>query len=278
MLIKDIFKKIFRNLKTNKYRYILMAISVCVSIVSLIFMSSIGYNIKHDLIKSFNSELNLQAMDIVYNGTNEKLIDDIDLRIADVKKIDGLKNVVYENYMMKVIVKDKTQIDNVIQELQSKEYTVFSNYEELKNIIKILDLVNTVLLILGVTALLIAVVNISNSVSVSINDRKYEIGVMRALGIRFKDLKLLFFLENIIVAISAVIIGVIIKILISPIIDKIFHSNIPFSFSNIASITKLPILNLVLIMCFVLILVSFTIWISLRKLKKIDIAEIVKGD
>ncbi|MGL4739352.1 MAG: FtsX-like permease family protein, partial [Sarcina sp.] len=197
MLLKDILRKVYKNLKINKYKYGSIIISICISTISLIFMNSIGYNIKNDLLKSFNNQLDLKEIDVVYNGSNQELVDDINLRITDLKTIKGIESVTYENYIMKIIADDKTQMNDVINELTNKQYSVFSNYTEYKNLVKILDLINIILLLLGGIALVIAIINISNSINISINDRKYEIGVMRAIGIRFKDLKLLFFLENI---------------------------------------------------------------------------------
>ncbi|MGL5822343.1 MAG: FtsX-like permease family protein [Sarcina sp.] len=241
-------------------------------------MSSIGYNIKNDLIKSFNNQLDLKKIDVVYNGSNQNLVDDINLRIADLKTIKGIESVTYENYIMKIIADDKTQMNDIINELTNKEYSVFSNYIEYENLVKTLNLINIIMLLLGGIALVIAIINISNSINISINNRKYEIGVMRAIGIRFKDLKLLFFLENIFAVTFAVAGAIIIKIIISPYLDKFFSLKIPFSFSGIESITKIPMMNLVAIIIFIFLLVSFVIANSLRKLKSFDVVEIVKGE
>ncbi|MGL4742455.1 MAG: hypothetical protein ACRC41_16970, partial [Sarcina sp.] len=88
----------------------------------------------------------------------------------------------------------------------------------------------------------------------------------------------LFFLENIFAVILAIVGAIIIKIIVSPFLDKFFSSKIPFSFSSIESITKIPMMNLVAIITFIFLLVSFVIAISLRKLKNFDVVEIVKGE
>ncbi|MGL4655975.1 MAG: FtsX-like permease family protein [Sarcina sp.] len=215
---------------------------------------------------------------VIYNGEDIKLSENIDLRISDIEKIDGVEDVNYEDYIMEVTIDKKSDRETVIKELKLKNYTTFSHYDELDNVVKILNIINYILLVLAGISLIIAIINITNSIRVSINERKYEIGVMRAIGISFKDLKKIFFFENIIAIGIATILAIILKILISPFIDKIFSDNIPFSFSGIESITYIRGLDLVIIIFLVMLLVTFIILSSLKSLKNIDITEVIKGE
>ncbi|MGL5066539.1 MAG: ABC transporter permease [Sarcina sp.] len=278
MQIKDLLKRVNKNLILNKYRYGLIIVTVCISVLCLIFMRSIGYNIKNDIISSFHKEFDLYTIGVIYKGENQELSESIDLRLNDIKKIDGVEDASYENYILDVKIDKKSDREAVIEALKVKDYTTFSHYDELDNIVKILNVVNYILLMLGGIALIIAIINIVNSIRVSINERKYEIGIMRALGISFKDLKKIFFLENIITVSIGITLAILIKIIISPFIDKIFSNNIPFSFSGVESITYIRFFDLVMIIFLILLLVTFIILISLKRLKRIDITEVIKGE
>lgn len=179
---------------------------------------------------------------------------------------------------MEVVIEDESKIDQITTKIKESGFVIFSSYEAMKDTMKILDVINKVLLVLGSISLLMALINISNSIRVSLNDRKYEIGVMRAVGIGMKDLRLIFFVENFLVAISGIGLGILCKLLTSPIIDKIFSKNIPYSFCQVDSISSLSLIRMFIIIAFILLIVILVIWNALRKIKKLDLIEVIKGE
>lgn len=243
-----------------------------------VFLYSFGVNIKNDITKTFYNDTNLFKMTVNYTGVEEDLNENRKKRIEVLEKIDGIKEVVDDEVTMEVVIEDESKIDQITTKIKESGFVIFSSYEAMKDTMKILDVINKVLLVLGSISLLMALINISNSIRVSLNDRKYEIGVMRAVGIRMKDLRLIFFVENFLVAISGVGLGILCKLLTSPIIDKIFSKNIPYSFCQVDSISSLSLIRMFTIIAFILLIVILVIWNALRKIKKLDLIEVIKGE
>lgn len=278
MLFKDIYRRALKNIKFNKLGYFLILISISVSTVSLFFLYSFGFNVKNDITKTFYNDINLFKMTVNYTGEEISLNENREKRIEILEKIDGIKEVLDDEVTMEVVIEDESKIDQITSEIKENGFVIFSSYEAMKDTMKILELINRVLLVLGSISFLMALINISNSIKVSLNERKYEIGVMRAVGIGMKDLRFIIFLENFLVAISGVGIGIFCKVLTSPIIDKIFSSNIPYSFCQVESISKLSFMRMFIIIAFILLIVTLVIWNALRKIKKLDLIEVIKGE
>jgi len=109
----------------------------------------------------------------------------------------------------------------------------------------IIDAISIVLIAFASISLVVSSIMISIITYVSVLERTKEIGVLRALGARKKDISRVFNTENIIIGFSAGLVGIIITlILMIPI--NIILENLS-DISNIAKLTPLHIISLITI-------------------------------
>lgn len=96
-------------------------------------------------------------------------------------------------------IKVKTQDIEVVSEIQKMikdmGYETFSLTEILDSMRKTSNMMQSVLGGIGAVSLLVAAIGITNTMVMSIYERTREIGVMKVLGARLKDIKKLFLIE-----------------------------------------------------------------------------------
>lgn len=85
---------------------------------------------------------------------------------------------------------------------------------------KLIDIVNIVVSISLSILILIVLANIISSSIKSINDRQYEIGMLKSIGYKNKDIQVILIFENLIVGIRSFIIGLVISIAILSIVSN----------------------------------------------------------
>ena len=109
------------------------------------------------------------------------------------------------------IIKNKEDVDSFIEEVKGKGlnefYTINTNLEELENATKSIENVKTfattfLIITLIISAIVLFVINMIN-----IRERKYEIGVFRAIGVSKFKLAMQFVFELLIVSIIMLVIG-----------------------------------------------------------------------
>ena len=275
---KDLLIRAIQNIKRGKLKAILLMASICISTISLFFMYSIGFNIEKGIYTDFVSKANLLKLQVNYNGKDEELANNFNLQIEELRKIEGIKSVDYKGTTIEINVVSTKVLNRVITNLENLNYYQDSDYSESKIILKVLGRVKSFLVLLGSAALMISVINISNTISMSINQRKEEIGIMIALGMSYKDLKKIFLFESLIIISIGSALGCIIKSLLSPFINNIFLSNVPFSFSKIDKLVYLPIEKGFFVLLFIFVIILISTYFSLYLINKLDIANMIKGD
>ncbi len=105
-------------------------------------------------------------------------------------------------------VKDPKQIDIVAKEIERKlrqdrhekigeeSFTVQTPLQALSSVKTILNVINIVVIGIAAISLLVGGVGIANTMYTSITERKKEIGVMKAIGAKNKDILFVFLIES----------------------------------------------------------------------------------
>ncbi len=109
-----------------------------------------------------------------------------------------------------------------------------------------IEMVTIALVAFTALSLVVSTVMVGIITYVSVVDRIKEIGILRAVGARKKDIKRLFNAETFIIGLSAGTVGVIVTYLLSFIINMVVGS-----LFGVWSICSLPVLN-----AFIMILIS----------------------
>lgn len=191
-----------------------------------------------EINKTFLLELEIIG---VYNA-EEYIMDGNDLFVpfSIISKIENDReenwikdpNTIYAgSNMIYAIVNNALNLDESFEKISSLGY---------RSIIRsttntaIIIVINTVVGIIVGVFLLIVLINITSSTLKSIDERKYEIGMLKAIGYKNRNIQKLFLIENVIIGARAYLIGLIIAIINMYIMQiNIFEKNYDFYLLNI---------------------------------------------
>lgn len=228
--ISDAFKNVFRNLSLS-----LASIS-CISITLILVSVSIilSYN-----VNNFTSDIEKDVTIVVFvstEATNEesdkigKKLEDLD-NVASVSfqskediKADMIKesdtyetilsqynsetNPLQDTYLVKV--KEIEKIGDTAKTIKKIEKVAVVKYGEgmVEELVKIFDTVKNITYVVVVALILVTAFLISNTIKITIQNRKREIEIMRLVGASNTYIKLPFFFEGIILGFLGTIIPI----------------------------------------------------------------------
>lgn len=155
------------------------------------------------------------------------------------RKRPGAKEDLYDSIKVKV-----DQVENVMavqDEIKLMGYEAYSNAEYLDSEQGFTKVVQAVLGGIGGVSLLVAAIGITNTMIMSIYERTREIGVMKVLGAKLKDIKNLFLLEAALIGLFGGIMGLGLSFLGSHIINDIFFNLTKDSFMVVDEISYIPL-------------------------------------
>jgi ABC-type antimicrobial peptide transport system permease subunit len=129
----------------------------------------------------------------------------------------------YAPIQYNVFVDSYQNLNEVIDDLRENKFLVFSLAQTLVNAIQIAFLVILIVLgLFGFVALVASLFGIINVMTISILERKKEIGILKSLGSRDRDIFLLFLFESILLGIFGWLLGVILALGSGQIIKNVF--------------------------------------------------------
>lgn len=144
---------------------------------------------------------------------------------------DGTENKIVTTTDATFILQNEDAIDSFLQELRDKGlseyYTLTTNVDTINESIKPLENLNNFATIFLIVVLVIggAILVIVNMIN--IRERKYEIGVLRAIGMKKKAVLMQFFVESFIVTFVSILLGILIGSLISvPVANTLLKNEI----------------------------------------------------
>lgn len=230
--IRDAFKSIGRNFSLS------MASILCVTITLIIVSVSIvlAYNI-NNATKDIEEEMSI----IVYLKENVS-DNDIDNIKADIKSIDGVKNINYLskeaakqemidyggafsvilNYLdanplldsFTIYVDDVKEISNIANEIKKIDKIETIKYGEgmVEEIVKAFDIIQKITIGIVIALVLVTIFLIGNTIKLTIYSRKSEIEIMRLVGASNTTIKIPFLIEGLIIGVLGSIIPICITI------------------------------------------------------------------
>ncbi len=110
---------------------------------------------------------------------------------SDIETIAGeeLNNIIY------LTLSDTTYIDAVSSDLQTLGYTVLQDSSSVDMVLNYIDIGADVLTVVGGISLVVSAIMIFIVLHISVNERIKEIGILRAVGTRKKDIRKIFIFE-----------------------------------------------------------------------------------
>lgn len=114
-----------------------------------------------------------------------------------------------------VMVDDAEYVDAVMRKINDRGFQTYSEKEYADSMNRMLKIAQVVLAGIGMIALLVAVIGISNTMMTAVYDRIKEIGILKVLGCDPDELLYLFLLESGILGVIGGVLGVMISYLIT---------------------------------------------------------------
>lgn len=155
--------------------------------------SLIGQTIRVKILKE-DEGLQYNSNQIEYKIVG---IDSNDTAAVSYVPIQGLANALgVENYSaIRAKVKSRSDIDSVKDVLTREGYSVTTIKDLIDQIDKVFLIIKIILGLIGSIGLIVSSLGIINTMTISFLERTREIGIMKAVGARGKDIKRLFVLE-----------------------------------------------------------------------------------
>lgn len=124
----------------------------------------------------------------------------------------------------KVLVTDKTAVSTLQKRISSMGFTTTSPYDTVEQIDQVFGILNYIFLGFGGIGLVIAVLGMFNTLTITLLERTKEIGLMRTLGARKKDIQRLFVLESMGLSFIGGVFGILSAMFMSRGVDRFLTS------------------------------------------------------
>ncbi|MDR0979585.1 MAG: FtsX-like permease family protein [Candidatus Nomurabacteria bacterium] len=289
---QDLIKRSYRNLRQSKVRTILTALAIAVGATTITLALAAG-NGGRAFINKHMGDMGVDFRDIsVYAATvyddEGNMQQEGNLCAGDISKLetlDGVGSVItnadyeleeFPGCYFSVTVRAKTEadVDRVMEALsQPSDATkniggLYSEKEDRESLYQVVNIAQYGLMGFGALAILASVFGIINTQYISVLERTREIGLMKALGMKRKDVLRMFRYEAAWIGFLGGLIGVIIACLIT-LLNPVINSFLGIEDPSIRLLIVSPVQALILIASLMLVAV-ISGWLPSRKAAKLD--------
>lgn len=122
------------------------------------------------------------------------------------KTISDLEITKYDQ--LKVKVSDNKYMDEVRSAIIEKGFLVSSLSDTIEQANKIFKIIQIILSLFGLIALVVSAIGMFNTMTITLLERINEIGIMRAIGITKKDIRIIFLFESVIMGFLGGVFGI----------------------------------------------------------------------
>ncbi len=159
------------------------------------------------------------------------------LNKTDLSSLYALANKTYETNLLYVYVSDTSYISAVQESIEMMGYSTARNDSTVETILGYVDLGTKVLTGFSIISIVVSAIMIFIVTYISVIERTKEIGVLRAVGGRRKDVTTLFIFESGMIGAMAGLIAVIFSLFISIVANLIMNSSIGSNLINLNPLT-----------------------------------------
>lgn len=157
----------------------------------------------------------LKISSVVETGAGSELYVSSDMFIS--RRIDIASQA-------KVLAKDKSAVPVLQKRISSMGFTTTSPYDTVEQIDQVFGILNYIFLGFGGIGLVIAVLGMFNTLTITLLERTKEIGLMRTLGARKKDIQRLFVIESMGLSFIGGVFGILAAVIFSKGVDAFLTS------------------------------------------------------
>ncbi|MCR4792428.1 MAG: ABC transporter permease [Lachnospiraceae bacterium] len=149
------------------------------------------------------------------------------------------KEIFYSTLLVNVDKMDNVTI--VQQQINALGFETYANAEWLESDMEIMNIIQAVLGGIGAISLFVAAIGITNTMMMSIYERTKEIGIMKVIGCRIRDIQLLFLAEAGYIGFIGGAVGIGLSYLISFVLNRFLSTEDLFYGGESAGISQIPI-------------------------------------
>jgi putative ABC transport system permease protein len=120
---------------------------------------------------------------------------------------------------LKVNIKDQKTIPQIKDKITSMGFTVTSIADTISQVDQIFRVIQLILAFFGLVALLVASIGMFNTMTIALLERTRDIGIMKALGVRDRDVSKIFLTESSMISTLGGAVGVLLGYLTSLIVN-----------------------------------------------------------
>lgn len=135
--------------------------------------------------------------------------DNSPLAYANISNIN--ENEIKNYDQLKIKASDKTKVEPLKEYIFNMGYSVSSISETIDQAGKIFSVAQLVLAIFGIIALIVSAIGMFNTMTIALLQRTREIGIMKSIGAKNKDIKILFLTESMVIGFLGGISGIILS-------------------------------------------------------------------
>ncbi len=110
---------------------------------------------------------------------------------------------------LKVKVEDQSKISEIKGKITSMGYSVTSIADTISQVDRIFKIIQLVLAFFGFVALMVASIGMFNTMTIALLERTRDIGIMKAIGVKDRDVSKIFLFESAFIATSGGLLGVV---------------------------------------------------------------------
>lgn len=109
---------------------------------------------------------------------------------------------------LKVKIEDQSKIQEVKSQISSMGYSVTSIADTISQVDRIFSIIQLVLAFFGFVALMVASIGMFNTMTIALLERTRDIGIMKSIGVKDRDVSKIFLFESALIATSGGFLGV----------------------------------------------------------------------
>ncbi|MDP4030970.1 MAG: ABC transporter permease [Patescibacteria group bacterium] len=181
----------------------------------------------------FNNAVNMPLETMTTKITGDDAIQEMDISVYDESQLNQTMDDV------EVFLRDRRNLD----EDQESDFTLQSQAETLERIQKITGLLTAMVAGISGISLIVGGVGVMNIMLVTVTERTKEIGLLKAIGAKDKDILSQFLIESMTLSVVGGIIGILIGVTGAFIVAQI--ANIPFVVSITTVVLAVAVSSLV---------------------------------
>jgi ABC-type antimicrobial peptide transport system permease subunit len=179
---------------------------------------------------------------------------------------------------VKVKVDDMKNVKEVQDQIKALGLEAWSLTDILENMKQTSAGIQAVLGGIGAVSLFVAALGITNTMIMSIYERTREIGVMKVLGAELKDIKRLFLFEAGLIGLLGGLVGIVLSIGISKLINNIGFNFMNGGYGDASSISVIPLWLIGLSLVFSILVGVLSGYYPARRAMRLSALEAIRTD